>query len=74
MANNTIISLFRSILAHLVSFLLIDMTAYLMYQNTMRESFRTENPGMTFGVSCVAIQQLFHIYSFLDNSHLTCSL
>ena len=25
------------------------MSAYLMYQNTMRESFRTENPGMTFG-------------------------
>lgn len=26
-----------------------NMSAYLMYQNTMRESFRTENPGMTFG-------------------------
>ena len=25
------------------------MSAYLLYQNTMRESFRTENPGMTFG-------------------------
>lgn len=28
---------------------ILDMSAYLMYQNTMRESFRTENPGMTFG-------------------------
>jgi hypothetical protein len=27
----------------------IDMSAYLIYQNTMRESFRSENPGMTFG-------------------------
>ncbi|KAL7547304.1 hypothetical protein ACHAWF_010624 [Thalassiosira exigua] len=26
-----------------------NMSAYLMYQNTMRESFRMENPGMTFG-------------------------
>ena len=26
-----------------------NMSAYLMYQNTMRESFRAENPGMTFG-------------------------
>lgn len=25
------------------------LSAYLMYQNTMRDSFRTENPGMTFG-------------------------
>lgn len=26
-----------------------NMSSYLMYQNTMREPFRTENPGMTFG-------------------------
>ena len=26
-----------------------NMSAYLMYQNTMRESFKAENPGMTFG-------------------------
>jgi len=27
----------------------IDMSAYLIYQNTMRDAFRAENPGMTFG-------------------------
>lgn len=26
-----------------------NFSAYLLYQNTMRDSFRTENPGMTFG-------------------------
>ena len=25
------------------------MSAYLMYQNCMREQFKAENPGMTFG-------------------------
>jgi hypothetical protein len=25
------------------------MSAYLMYQNAMRETFREQNPGMTFG-------------------------
>ena len=36
-----------NLIGRLAAFL--DMSAYLMYQNTMRESFRTENPGMTFG-------------------------
>mmetsp|Transcript_20985 Transcript_20985/g.43882 ORF Transcript_20985/g.43882 Transcript_20985/m.43882 type:complete len:328 (-) Transcript_20985:151-1134(-) len=26
-----------------------NMSAYLLYQNTMREQFKRENPGMTFG-------------------------
>jgi hypothetical protein len=26
-----------------------NMSAYLMYQNAMRETFREQNPGMTFG-------------------------
>merc|ERR1740136_576568 len=26
-----------------------NMSAYLLYQNAMRESFRRENPNMTFG-------------------------
>ena len=25
------------------------MSAYLLYQNAMRDQFRRENPGMTFG-------------------------
>jgi hypothetical protein len=26
-----------------------NMSAYLLYQNAMREQFKRENPGMTFG-------------------------
>ena len=28
---------------------IVDLSAYLIYQNTMRDTFRAENPGMTFG-------------------------
>eukprot|EP00957_Ditylum_brightwellii_P004061 308543-Ditylum_brightwellii.AAC.1 len=26
-----------------------NMSAYLLYQNAMRETFKAQNPGMTFG-------------------------
>jgi hypothetical protein len=26
-----------------------NMSAYLLYQNAMRETFKQQNPGMTFG-------------------------
>ena len=29
-----------------------NMSAYLLYQNCMREQFKAHNPGMTFGQVC----------------------
>lgn len=36
------------------------MSAYLIYQNTMRESFRSENPGMTFGQLSKYTSSMYH--------------
>ena len=61
-----------------------NMSAYLLYQNAMREQFKALNPGMTFGqlakytsamystfefwISTVAID-IFLLASFDDRTH-----